>query len=361
MFVNLTSRTSGITRRIETAVSSPEAILSVGAVVAMKARWLVEQRRFAGLVGFLVEAFANRNPYYEWVRRRNTERFVEANVRGHRMALDPTNAGISRTLLSYGTHEHLSTNAFEDELRRLKTEIDGEITVLEIGANIGYFSLVEARVLGQRASIHAIEPAPDNAVLLERNVVLNGYEDVIDAERCAIGDTVEPVELHRSSLSNRHGVRRSTDTTDVPREPAIRNEAKTVVNTSTPSRGTVSVPQTTVDRFLADRGLSPDEVHVVRMDVEGYETAVFAGMKRVLEARTPLVIYMEFHQNYLADEATEVIVRTLADNGFEIVSAVNEVDACIGNIPRWYGRRLDIETFEDLLTENHYVELIVRR
>ena len=361
MFMSLTSRTNAITRRIETAVSSPEAILRVGAVVALKARWLIEQQRFAGLVGFLVEVLVGWNPYYEWVRRRNTEQFVEANVRGHRMALDPTDAGISRTLLSYETHEHLSTNAFEAELRRLKAEIDGEITVLEIGANIGYFSLVEAGVLGKRARIHAIEPAPDNAALLERNIALNGYEDVIDIERCAIGDTIGPVDLHFNESSNRHGVRQSADCTDVTGKTTIRSEAQTVVNTSTPSLGAVSVPQTTVDRFLADRDISPAAVNVVRMDVEGYETAVLAGMTSVLEATTPLVIYLEFHQNYLAEESAEAVVQALADNGFEIVSAVNEMGACIGALPRWYGRRLDVETFEDLLAENHYVELIVRR
>jgi FkbM family methyltransferase len=352
---------NGILRRIGTAISSPGSVSIVTRTIATKAYWLLKQGRTGASIGFLIESIVGWNPYYERLVRRHPERFVVTDVRDHWMKLDSHDTGISRTLLSYGTHEHLSTSVFENELRRLAAEITGEITVLEIGANIGYFSLVEAETLGTRARIHAIEPEPENASLLERNVALNGHEDVVDIERCAIGDTVDPVELHVSDLSNRHGIRRASDDAGSTRSAVMRHDAETVANTNTPSLGTVPVRQTTVDRFLADRDISPDAVDAIRMDVEGYETAIFAGMESVLEATTPLVIYLEFHQNYLTDGSAKTIVTALAENGFEIVSAVNEVGATIGGVPRWYGRQLDIETFEDLLAEDHYVELVVRR
>ncbi|WP_158589344.1 FkbM family methyltransferase [Halococcus sp. IIIV-5B] len=345
---------------MKTAVSSPGKVADVASMVHSKAAYLAEQRRFGELLGFLAESAISWNPYYHWKVSGATSRYITKELDGYRMLLDPHDTGISRTLLSYGTHEQCSTSAFRRELQRLKEDVDGEITALELGANIGYYVLLEASVLGERARIHAIEPAPANIELLERNVRLNGFEDVVDIEWCAIGETVEPVHLHFDESSNRHGVRRSHEALGDSTGNVVSG-ANTLVNAAVPSQGALTVQQTTVDEYLAERDIQPAAVNVLRMDVEGYEAEIFEGMTSVLEVDSPLVIYLEFHQNYLNEAPAEAVVTALAENGFEIVSAVNERAASIGDVPRWYGHQLDIETFEDLLAEDHYVELVLRR
>lgn len=348
------SENSAIThsvRRARSAFASRDTLGRQLLVEALKLGHLARTGRFGAFLGSAVELGTDRNPYYELRTRDARYRVVE--IQDHTMILDADDEGICRTLLAYGVHEHLSTEAFKRELRRLSAELDGPATALEVGANVGYFCLLEADILGDSARIYAVEPAPANVQLLRGNVALNGYEDVVTIERCAFGRRTEPVELELSARSNRHAVR-----------PA-RGDGGTAAKNPDDS-DVHAVEQVSGERFLAERGVDPEEVNVVRMDVEGYESDVVAGMREVFTAPGPTLAHFELHPLLMSDVELDGILDLLADNGFEVVSAVRtEAAVSVPDGRRWRGLSLSADDFGDVrraVCERDYaIELIVRK
>ncbi|MDQ3242738.1 MAG: FkbM family methyltransferase [Gemmatimonadota bacterium] len=70
-------------------------------------------------------------------------------------------------------------------------------TVLDIGANIGYYTLQFAELVGASGRVIAFEPDPANFELLARNTQLNGYLNVTLVQRAA-SNTAGILNLHRS-------------------------------------------------------------------------------------------------------------------------------------------------------------------
>lgn len=292
---------------------------------------LIGQRRVGALASYLVTGLTGYSPYDHYLHYlcRRGDGSVTCTVNESEMALSLDDAGISRDLFVYRTREQTTVQRFERELRRLRGEVDGPIRVLEIGANIGYFALSEARTLGERAEIHAFEPDARNLPLLHENIDRNDYDDRIRVVPAAVGPETGRATLRRSSHSNRNVL--ASDGGSYPESLSLTGETRTVDVWS-------------VDAYCRDRGIGPDEINVVRMDIEGYETAVLSGMRSVLEADAPLVLFVEIHPHLLSEEEYRWFVTTLDDHGFELVDAISE-----GITAYPFDGRLGAEQMSDLL------------
>jgi FkbM family methyltransferase len=146
---------------------------------------------------------------------------------------------------------------------------------VDVGANIGYFSVIAASAVGTRGRVHSFEPDPENFALLERNRALNGLEGM----RChavAVADRIGEAVLHRSA-SNRGGH-------SLLEKPGLAGELR--------------VPVTRLDVVLADE----PPPRIVKIDVQGGDLAVLEGMEGLLSGgrSRPLVILEfapgEFHR-----------------------------------------------------------------
>ncbi len=138
--------------------------------------------------------------------------------------------------------------------------------IIDIGANIGIVSALLGREFPER-TIHAFEPGPTTFEALGKNLALNGLERVV---------------AHRVALADKPG----TLVFDAP--PKRRANAKIA---TAASLHPVKVEATTLDAFIAEQGITA--IGLLKIDVEGYETAVFRGAARMLEKRLPGVIFME--------------------------------------------------------------------
>jgi tRNA G37 N-methylase Trm5 len=90
-------------------------------------------------------------------------------VQGHKMYLDSKE---SLDLSIYGVYEEYETDL-------IKKEIDRGDVVLDLGANIGYYTLLFAKKVGDEGRVYAFEPDPTNFSLLKKNVEINGYRNVV--------------------------------------------------------------------------------------------------------------------------------------------------------------------------------------
>ncbi|WP_436347782.1 FkbM family methyltransferase [Natronorubrum sp. FCH18a] len=339
--------------RLRSVVDDAPQIAQYLGLEARKLGRLLRTGRPGAAVGSVAELATGRNPYYEY--RLEDRRYQAVSVGDHELVVDTSDAGISRTLLAYGVHEYRSSTAFERELERLAAVVDGPVRVLEVGANIGYFCTIEAGILGDRARIHAVEPIPLNVELLEHNLERNGYADLADVDRLAFGDEERPVEMTPSTHSNQHRVRDGSSAADSISPTAALEDGETI-----------SVEQTTGNRYLADRDVDPASVNVVRFDVEGYEREVLEGLTDVVEAPGPTVVYVELHPLDLSDAEKTTVVDRFAENGFEVVSAVRtDAAAGVSDARRWHGLECDVEDVGDLrramAESDHSIELIARK
>lgn len=348
-----TTRTTA--RRLRSAVDTAPRVARYLGLEGRKLARLLAAGRPGAFVGSVSELLTGRNPFYEY--RLEEGRYQSVSVGDHELVVDTDDAGISRTLLAYGVHEYRSTTAFERELELLTDAVDGPVHVLEVGANIGYFPAIEAGILGDRARIHAVEPIPSNVDLLEHNLERNGYATLANVDRLAFGDERASVEMELSTHSNQHRVLESPPGEDASRAAASDD----LENTET-----VAVEQTTGDRYLAERGVDPAAINVVRFDVEGYEREVLEGMTDVITAPGPTVVYVELHPLELTAESKTALTARLADNGFEVVSAVRtDAAAGVADERRWHGLACDVDDFDDLrramADSDHSIELIARK
>ena len=159
----------------------------------------------------------------------------------------------------------------EATTRLLKELLSPGMFFMDIGAHVGYFSLLAAREVGARGKVVSFEPDPSNFSLLVKNAELNGYGELA-AFNVAISNRAGEVTLFLSGLDNG---RHSTYRQDLP------------------LRGNIPVQATTVDTFLEQQGWP--EVDLVKIDVEGAEGDVLDGMSHFLKQRHAFGLIVELN------------------------------------------------------------------
>ena len=84
------------------------------------------------------------------------------------------------------------TNSYEKEQTILfRKLVDEGMNVVDIGANIGYYTLLAAELVGEKGKVFAFEPEPSNYDLLLRNVEINGYKNVTVVRKAVSNETGE--------------------------------------------------------------------------------------------------------------------------------------------------------------------------
>ncbi len=167
-------------------------------------------------------------------------------------------------------------------------------TFLDIGANVGFFSLLAARLVGPGGRVVAFEAVGEIAACAEHNATLNGFAQI----------TVRPVAVGESM--GRAVLRRTTH----PGGATLADDAQADEVT-----GTEDVEVVAIDTLVANGSLPvPD---LVKIDVEGHELPVLLGMEDVLRTHRPILL-VELDAATPAElrERKVVVVKNLADRGY---------------------------------------------
>lgn len=174
------------------------------------------------------------------------------------------------------------------------------MTVVDAGANLGLYTLHAAQIVGTAGRVHSIEPAPLTFDLLRDNIQVNGLLEsgIVQTHQVALSNVIGEASFAIYNHKSGHN-------TLYPDAPADR---------------LVQVPVMTLDALLKH----VPHVDLVKIDVEGAEALVFAGMTELIARNPSICILMEFSPSQLTRAGTNpaAFLKHLADANWEI-DAIN--------------------------------------
>jgi FkbM family methyltransferase len=174
----------------------------------------------------------------------------------------------------------------------LKRLIKPNMTILDIGAHVGYYARRASDLVGDSGKVLAFEPHPRNHAMLRRNV---GSRSNVTLLQVALAESEGTAELHDYLLMSASGSLHYDQTLRDVQEQAQKRSAEDFAprfdEGFTPQ--TYSVRTAPVDSLLADLGI--ERVDVVKMDIEGAEMGALRGMQRTIANSPNLSLVMEYN------------------------------------------------------------------
>lgn len=176
-------------------------------------------------------------------------------------------------------------------------------TFVDIGANVGYYTVRTAARVGPRGKVYAFEPEPTDFSFLKRNVSANRLSNVV---------------MEQKAVSNRAGSVQLFVSKGFPGDNSIFAVEE--------ARGQISVPAVALDDYFAASG----PVHFVKIDVQGAESLILEGAQRTLRSNPGIKVAVEFYPYGLkmAGSSGERLLQQIRDLDFNI-QEVNEAAATI--------------------------------
>jgi len=198
----------------------------------------------------------------------------------------PRRCPFSLLFLTEGQDSRGSTHVFRQHL-------GPGMTVVDIGAHIGYYTLQAARLVGKTGRVYAFEPEPQNFALLTKNIELNDYRNVVCVPQ-AVSSKSGTGELFVSRFSVTHSL--SPD--------SARSSEK------------ISIKMTSLDDFFQEAGWRP--VNFIKMNIEGWEYYALKGMEKLARLSRRLNMMLEYHPDELhkAGVTPSALLNMISDMGF---------------------------------------------
>jgi len=197
--------------------------------------------------------------FYHFLRPRGLILIV---TQGSRMYVASHDVGVTPYLLEWGTYEQYETALF----RRLVCE---GMVVVDVGANIGYYTLLAAQLVGAQGRVFAFEPDPYNYGMLCKNIELNKYRNVVPVEKAVFAESGK----RQLFLDKRN----------------LGGHSLSAANVG--EGGVLMVEATSLDDYFEN---SNCKIDVVKIDVQGSELDVLEGMRKTIDRCGSLKIITEF-------------------------------------------------------------------
>ena len=167
----------------------------------------------------------------------------------------------------------------------------------DIGANIGFFTVLAAHLVGKSGYVYGFEPVPENVQRIRHNLKLNRFSNATVLEKAVSVHTGEG----RLLLAQHSG-------------GAMLSSAGTPVD----FKGAMNVNLVCIDDLVAKKALKSPTL--VKIDVEGAEIDVFKGMKQTIEKYKPIIIYEVDDGNKESfNQKSRVLENLISSLGYEII------------------------------------------
>lgn len=160
-----------------------------------------------------------------------------------------------------GDYERPVQDALQATLR------EGDVLV-DVGANVGFFTLLGARLVGEQGAVHAFEPIPANVSVIRRNLAVNGLRNVTVVSK-AVADSAGTDSIW---VTDHPGGATLMSTGEVPYD----------------ARTQIEIERTTLDQWVEQAGVHA--IRMIKVDAEGAELAVLRGMPFLIGRFRPILL-----------------------------------------------------------------------
>ncbi len=212
-----------------------------------------------------------------------------------KLIVSAKDCGLGMFLRTKGEFEPLQTKLFLDSLKP-------GMVVFDIGANVGYYTLLASKLVGTKGKVYAFEPDPNNLELLKKNVSLNNCSNVTIVKK-ALGEKEETAILSLDKAN-----------------PGESSLAKTA------GEEKVKVEVITLDKFIKQKKIQ--RADVIKMDIEGAEIMALTGGQDFLQQTRGITLFIECNVKSLRNFGVEPedLINKLEGYGFKIVKIINEFE-----------------------------------
>jgi FkbM family methyltransferase len=202
----------------------------------------------------------------------------------------------------HGSAVAFATGTAERPLQdALEREVKTGATFFDVGANVGFVTILAARLVGPSGRVVAFEPVPENVAAIRENLALNGI-DWVDVRQTAVGRAAGSASFIVSDVS------------------AFSRLAS--VNVPSGARESIEVVVSSIDELMSAGGLpAPD---VVKIDIEGAELEAIEGMRHTLGEHRP-VLLCEVH------DCNAEYVELMGSLGYATINLDEEVPVEFGH------------------------------
>jgi FkbM family methyltransferase len=213
--------------------------------------------------------FANR----VFLLNSSSDATAEVTMRlGHRMIVD---LRAYTEFASFYTHDY-DTQEIRSVLRLFKPEW----VVLDVGANVGFWTIPMAKALGPAGRVHPFEPISSNHLRLRENVRLNGLQSITQVHELGLSDRRATLQISlREDFANGSGT----------------GNASIVIDDSDGRFQCAMIEVDTLDKIFPS--LNVERLDFVKVDIEGHEDKFLAGAASTIGQFRP-IIHMEINEPY---------------------------------------------------------------
>jgi FkbM family methyltransferase len=198
------------------------------------------------------------------------------------------------------------------------------MTVLDLGAHVGYYSRFLSRLVGAKGKVYAFEASPENQAVLRRNLDSPRYNNV-EVVPSAISDHEGTMKLFVSPGHSNHSL----------------------IQGFTPADDVLEIPTVSVDGFAAQRGIPV--IDFIKMDIEGAETMALNGMRETIRKSPQLALLAECNPLALRTAGTTPAeyMQLIEDIGLTPLAILD--DASLGPLPDVASIEASISLYVNLL------------
>jgi FkbM family methyltransferase len=226
------------------------------------------------------------------------DRLLISTTWGGKLLTFASDLGLTPDLVTTGEYDPAFTNWLQRTLRP-------GLVAWDVGANIGYFTLLMAQLVGERGRVVAWEANPPTHALLVESLTMNYLLDRVEARAVAVAEHDGVLAFHSMSRFVGCGSLRAPDDAHYERFPVDEASA-------------IEVPAEPLDRFLE----ATDHVDLVKVDVEGAELGVLRGMRGLLAAGKVGTVAFELLRETMGEDWEPIcgLLRGYADAGYRFAT-----------------------------------------